>query len=89
MVPASSLVADGDHVSDRIAGCHQQQVVGVVGHEALGADRVGVERIPDSGREEEMLAGIAQFLRRVSVLSGEKKTRPEGTHQVGSPSLWT
>ena len=80
-LPVGIAFADGDAVAQRIAGFHHQQVVGVVGDEALGADRVGVERVAVAVRQEEVLAGVGEFLRRRvgAVRANRRSARREST----------
>ena len=81
-VPSAAL-ADGDAVAQRVAGLDHQQVVGIVGDEALGADRVGVERVAIAVRQEEVLAGVGEFLRGGVVAARRIEDAPGGNPPVG------
>ena len=75
--------ADRDPVAERIARLLHQQVVGVVGDEALGADRIGVERVAVAVRQEEVLPGVGQLLgRRIGRVRGVEDL-PGGDPPVG------
>ena len=53
-----------DRVAERVARLDHEQLVVVVGHNRLGVELIRMEGIAVAVRQEEMLAGMGEFLRR-------------------------